>query len=355
MEKIEKIVSEPIFFERNRVFRVYTGGMPYKEFFGDENGYDDGEDGYFPEEWVASSVKAINEKSFGERDGVSVVQGTNIFFDDLLREHAEPLLGSRRYDCLVKILDSAIRLPFQAHPTKEYSRRHFGSDYGKTEAWLVLATRENARIYFGFKEKMSKEEIARLEEASEKDKTVFDDLLSYVEPKAGDVYLIRAGLVHAIGAGCTILEVQEPTDFTIQPERFCGEYHLNEREEFLGLPKDVALDVINYELYGEAATESARLLPRTVKTEEGYTKEVLIGYGDTPCFAENRHTLTGGSFMMDFAPAVYLCTDGEGYVFGEGYEKPLRRGDYFFLPYAAENRFGIRGNCTVVECKPSQM
>ena len=355
MVNVEKILKEPIFFERNRVFRVYTGGMPYKAFFADESGYDDGTDGYFPEEWVASSVRAINEKSFGERDGVSRVRGTDIFFDDLLRDYPESLLGCRRYDCLVKILDSAIRLPFQAHPTKEFSRRHFGSDYGKTEAWLVLATRPDARIYFGFKEQMSKEEIARLEEASEEDKTVFDGLLSFVEPKVGDVFLIRAGLVHAIGAGCTILEVQEPTDFTVQPERWCGEYHLNEREEFLGLPKDTALDVIDYRLYGKAATDSARLSPRTLIAETGYTKEELIGYADTPCFAENRHTVKGGSFIMDFAPAVYLCTDGEGAVFGEGYERPLRRGDYFFLPAAAENRFGIHGNCTVVECKPSQM
>ena len=154
---IEKIISEPIFFNRNRVFRVYTGGMPYKEFFNDINNYDDGTDGYFPEEWVASSVKAINEKTFGERDGVSVVKDTNLFFDDLLENYKEKLLGDKKYDCLVKILDSSIRLPFQVHPTKDFSQKHFNSNYGKTEAWLVLATRPNAKIYFGFKDKMTKE------------------------------------------------------------------------------------------------------------------------------------------------------------------------------------------------------
>ena len=350
MEIREEMLKEPIFFERNRVFRVYTGGMPYKAFFADENGYDDGEDGYFPEEWVASSVKAINEKSFGERDGVSRVRGTDIFFDDLLRERPEQLLGPRRYDCLVKILDSAIRLPFQAHPTPAFSKEHLGSAYGKTEAWLVLATRKGARIYFGFKEKMSKEDISRLEEASETDKTVFDDLLSYVEPRVGDVYLIRAGLVHAIGAGCTILEVQEPTDFTVQPERWCGAYHLNPREEFLGLPKELALDVLDYSLWGDAATKSAVLTPRTVLRDEGYQKEILIGAEHTPCFAEHRHILSGGSFLMDTAPAVYLCTEGEGEISGEGYQKAIRRGDYFFLPYAAGGRFRVSGCCTLVAC-----
>lgn len=355
---MKKLVTQPIFFDRNRVYRVYTGGMPYVAFFNDPDGYDlgfdGGEDGNFPEEWVASSVKALNEKMFGERDGVSVVKGTGIYFDDLLAAYPDELLGGGKYDCLVKVLDSAVRLPFQAHPTKEFSRKHFGSNYGKTEAWLVLGTRENARIYFGFKEQMTKEDIDRLEVESETDKTVFDDLLSYVEPKIGDVFLIRAGMVHAIGAGCTILELQEPTDFTVQPERWCGDHHLSPHEEYLGLDKDIALDVFDFSLYGPAATESARLLPRVVKSGEGYQKEVLIGYEDTPCFAQNRYTLTGGSYLLDGAPALYICVDGEGELCGEDYHAPLHRGSYFFLPYAAKGRFTATGNCTLVECLPSK-
>ena len=352
---IDKIISQPIFFNRNRVFRVYTGGMPYKEFFNDVNGYDDGTDGYFPEEWVASSVKAINEKSFGIRDGVSVIKETSIFFDDLLENYKNELLGDKKYDCLVKILDSAIRLPFQVHPTKDFSRKHFNSNYGKTEAWLILATRTNAKIYFGFKDKMTKEEISILEEQSELDKKVFDNLLSFVEPKVGDIYLINAGLVHAIGSGCTILEVQEPTDFTIQPEKWCGEYHLNEREEFLGLSKDVALDAIDFSLYGEKAVQSAFITPKVITKENGYKKESLISYDDTICFAENRHTLTGGSFIMDFAPAVYICVDGSGEIKGENYNKAIKKGDYFFLPYSAKDKFSVFAkNCVLIECKPSK-
>ena len=89
---IKKIITQPIFFKRNRVFRIYTGGMPYKAFFNDANGYDDGTDGYFPEEWVASTVMAINEKTFCERDGVSVVDDADLFFDDLLKNYPKELL-----------------------------------------------------------------------------------------------------------------------------------------------------------------------------------------------------------------------------------------------------------------------
>lgn len=352
---IGKIVTQPVFFERNRVYRIYLGGKPYKEIFND--GYDDGTDNMFPEEWVASKVKAINPRYFGKRDGVSVVKGTDIFFDDLLRDYPEQLLGGRKYDCLVKFLDSAIRLPFQVHPTKEFSRKYFHSEYGKTEAWLVVATRPGAKLYFGFKDKITKEELSALEERSETERDIMGGLLQGVDVKAGDIWLIKAGLIHAIGAGCTIIEVQEPTDFTIQPERWCGDYHISYEEEYIGLTKDTALDAINYDIYGDAARAYARVTPRTAIDRTAYKKEVLISYEDTPCFGENRHTLCGGgSFVMDYAPSVYICLEGEAHITGEGYEKPIRRGDYFYLPYAAEGKFTVTApeRALLIECLPSK-
>lgn len=352
---IETIVTQPLFFERNRVYRIYLGGKPYREIFND--GYDDGTDNMFPEEWVASKVKAINPKYFGARDGVSVVKGTDIFFDDLLRDYPEELLGGRKYDCLVKFLDSAIRLPFQVHPTKEFSRKYFHSEYGKTEAWLVVAARPGAKLYFGFKDKIAKEELAALEERSETERDIMGGLLQGVDVKPGDLWLIRAGLIHAIGAGCTIIEVQEPTDFTIQPERWCGNYHISYEEEYIGLTKDTALDAINYDIYGAAAQAYARVVPRTEIDTPTYKKEVLISYEDTPCFGENRHTLQdGGSFVMDYAPSVYICLEGEAFIAGEGHERPIRRGDYFYLPYAAEGKFTVTAQkrAVLIECLPSK-
>lgn len=352
---LEKIVKSPIFFERNRVYRIYSGGMPYKEIFND--GYDDGTDNTFPEEWVASKVKAINPKYFGERDGVSKLKEADIYLDDLLRDYEKEVLGGRKYDCLVKFLDSAVRLPFQVHPTKEFSRKYFNSDYGKTEAWLVVATRPGAKIYFGFKDKITKEQLSALEEKSETERDIMGGLLAGVDAHVGDTWLIKAGLIHAIGAGCTIIEVQEPTDFTIQPERWCGDYHISYNEEYIGLEKDVALDAINYDVYGEKAQEYAKVTPKTVINTKGYKKEELITYDDTPCFAENRHTLSdGGSFTMNYAPGVYILLEGEAVIKGKDYEKKIKRGDYFLLPYSAEGKFTVAAEkyARLIECLPSK-
>lgn len=356
MKDIQSLVRQPIFFERNRVYRIYQGGAPYQAFFADENGYDDGTDNMFPEEWVASKVKAINPCYFGERDGVSVVKGTNIFFDDLLRDYPADLLGHRRYDCLVKYLDSAVRLPFQVHPTKEFSQKFFHSTYGKTEAWLVVATRPGAKLYFGFNQPMTQERLSELEERSEVEKDIMTGILQGVDVKVGDMWLIKAGLIHAIGAGCTIIEVQEPTDFTIQPERWCGDYHISYEEEYIGLSKEDALTCINYDIYGDKALAYAHICPTTEIDTPTYTREALITHQDTPCFAQNRHSLrAGGQFVMAYAPSVYILLDGTAEIVGDGYRRTIRRGEYFYLPYVAEGKFIIRtdASATLIECLPS--
>ena len=345
----KQIAKYPIFFERNRVFRVYLGGKQYAKLMGDKP-----EDNMFPEEWIASKVKAINPKYFGKRDGVSVVKGTDIFFDDLLEREKDLILGNRKYDCLVKYLDSAIKLPVQVHPNKDFSKKYFNSEYGKTECWLVVDTRPNAEIYFGFKEKIDKSTLSDLEEKSLYEKDIMSTILGKVEAKVGDTYIINAGLIHAIGKGCTIIEVQEPTDFTIQPENWCGDYKISDKEKYIGLTKSQALDCFDYSLYGKKAIEGATITPRVVINKDGYKKEVLVDYDITPCFAENRHILSGGSFTMNYGPAVWIVLSGNVKITGENYEKDVKKGEYFFLPYCCENKFTVSGNGTLIECLPSK-
>lgn len=351
MEKNTVLVSQPVFFERNRVYRVYKGGKGFQSFWKNDAG-----DNEFPEEWVASKVKAINPRYFGVRDGVSVVKGTNIFFDDLLEKYPEKLLGNKKYDCLVKFLDSAIRLPVQVHPTKEFSKKYFNSEYGKTEAWLVAATRPGAKIYFGFRDKINKTILSELEERSELEKDIMSTALAETSANVGDMFLIKAGLIHAIGAGCTIIEIQEPTDFTIQPERWCGNYHISYEERYIGLDKDTALDCFDYDLYGKKAIESAKITPKIISDKKSVKKESLISYDDTPCFALNRYTVENGVFVMENGISVWIVLDGEAEIKGQDYTKKIKKGDYFFLPYCAENEFQIcaKHNVTILECLPSE-
>lgn len=334
---------EPIFFERNRVFRIYLGGKGYHKLLNDPN-----KNNFFPEEWICSKVKAINPKYFGVRDGVSVVKGTNIFLDDLLKN--EPRIeGNKKYDCLVKYLDSAIRLPMQVHPTKEFSKKYFNSEYGKTEAWLVIDARPNAKLYFGFKNKITKEELSKLEEKSNNERDIMRSILNEVKPKIGDIYLIKGGLIHAIGENCTIIEIQEPTDFTIQPEAYCGDYKISEEEKYIGLSKDTALDCFNYELVGEKAVEMAKINPK-IEYSDKYLKENLISYNDTPCFKMNRYTLKNSPLSLKGGPSVWIVLEGTGVMYSKDYKRVLNKGEYFLLPNDLDNKFKIKGNIKLIEC-----
>lgn len=341
---------KPIFFERNRVKRVYRGGLLFGDFLGDAK-----EDSNYPEEWIASTVAALNKDSTNPLEGLSIPENSGITLKELIESHPQEILGSREnLGVLVKYLDSAIRLPIQVHPDKAFSQKYFQSSFGKVEMWLILATRENASICFGFKERFTKEEFSEAVEASLNNKNALTPYLNQFPVKTGEVYLIPARAVHAIGYGCLILEVQEPTDFTIQPEYWCGDYLLNDYEMYLGLPKSDALDCFDFSVYGQNCIAFSKKEPKLLYDKEGVAKESLISYQDTPCFCVNRYRLQNACLTLDAAPAVYLVTDGCGCLTGCGYERPLKKGGYFLLPHCAKERYRIvtSSYIEIVECNP---
>ena len=344
-----ELLEQPLFFHRNRVFRVYTGGKLFHELFGDE-----AVDGDHPEEWIASKVRALNANSSSEQEGLSVIEGTNVSFASLLAEHPQEMTGGRGFDVLVKALDSAVRLPAQTHPDKAFSRRHFQSEHGKTECWLILATRPGAKLYFGFKEGVTEAQLKEAVQRSEEKGDAFSGLMQEVEARAGDLWLIPARVAHAIGAGCLILEVQEPTDFTIQPERWCADYRLSDQEMYLGLDPETALSCFDLSLTGEAVIRKGKKEPIPVERADGYVKEALISYEDTPCFSVFRHKLSASECSLK-GPAVFVVTKGEGVIRSSHAERQVKKGDYFFLPVAAGRlKVTAESDLEIVECLPPQ-
>ncbi len=337
------MINQPIFFERNRVGRVYLGGKLFHDFFGDP-----AVDNLEPEEWIASGVCAINKVMKHEREGVSRLEGTDIYFDELIRTHKDELLGPRgKLRILVKVLDSAIRLPAQAHPDRAFSRAHFDSEYGKTESWLILGTRPGAKLFFGFKDGVTREDFVRAIDESEQDKDAMEKLMCEITPKVGEMYLVRAKTVHAIGKGCLILEIQEPTDFTIQPERYCGDYRLSDEEMYLSLDRESAIECFNF-----GPSLDPKCEPLTTFVDNSVKIEELIGKKDTECFIVNRITLAGGEYRMNIENSygIYIVSAGEGTITGDAYSREVKRGDYFFMPYHLMGRFTLLGNLEVIEC-----
>ena len=113
------------------------------------------EDSSFPEDWIGSTTRAINEgREDIEDEGLSKVEinGESYYLKDLMENFPDQILGDNHFkkygattQFLLKLLDSAIRLPLQCHPTIEFAKKHFNSNSGKTETYYILDIREEFR------------------------------------------------------------------------------------------------------------------------------------------------------------------------------------------------------------------
>ena len=112
----------------------------------------------------------------------------------------------RPFPLLLKLLDAKDILSVQVHPGDEYALKTDGK-LGKTEAWMVISADEGSRIAYGLKplDKPLEEVVAEGK---------IEECLNWVYPRAGDVYYIPHGCVHALGGGVMVYEIQQSSDAT---------------------------------------------------------------------------------------------------------------------------------------------
>lgn len=109
---------------------------------------------------------------------------------------------------LVKYLFTSEKLSVQVHPSDAQA---LPGEAGKEECWLVLDAQADARLAIGFVREVSAEEIA----AAAQDGTI-EELLEWHPARAGDLFYLPAGTVHAIGPGLSLVEVQQNSETTFR-------------------------------------------------------------------------------------------------------------------------------------------
>ncbi len=136
----------------------------------------------------------------------------------LARAMPDELLGrrsSRRdprgpaFPLLLKFIDAAGTLSVQVHPDDEYAGRNEAGQLGKTESWYILDADPGAKLYFGLVDDIGRDDLA-----SAIDQNRLEPHLTSIAVQAGDVFYMPAGTVHAIGAGVTLLELQQSSTIT---------------------------------------------------------------------------------------------------------------------------------------------
>ncbi|MCD1259898.1 class I mannose-6-phosphate isomerase [Paenibacillus athensensis] len=337
-----KLAEMPIALSANRVWRTYRGGSLIDRW----QGMPEAHDSDFPEEWVASVVQASNAGREHIHEGISRVKGSESSLLEIIGSDPERFLGQahvRAYGqttaVLVKLLDAGERLTLQVHPDREFARAHFHSEFGKTEAWYIVGTRsiagEEPYVLMGFKPGMTAERWKELFE--KQDIAGMLASLHRLPVRPGDVYLVEGGMPHAIGAGCFMIEIQEPTDLTLRTERTTPRgVEVPDRACHQGLGFDEMLACFHYECYTlEELRDRFVLQPQLLMEAEGGNAFALIERDQTDRFRMHRLRIgrrlsypTGGSF------AIAIVMTGRGQVVWPGGTQKVAQGDTFFIPAA---------------------
>ncbi|MDR4890380.1 hypothetical protein RGU12_23030 [Fredinandcohnia sp. QZ13] len=335
--------SKPIKLSSTRAWRTYIGGKLLEELLGEENPTDS----HFPEEWIMSVVSARNKgREHVIDEGLSKVDrhDVELTLKSLIENDPEGFLGAAHVEefgaktgVLVKIIDAAERLTVQVHPDRIKARELFNSAYGKTEAWHILGGREidgePPYVYLGFKPGVTKEKWKQLFEKQDIQSMLDSMHKYYVEP--GDTFLIEAGTPHAIGAGCLLVEIQEPTDFTIRIEKTTPQgFTLDDFMCHQGIGFEKMFECFTYANYTREETLNKwKITPTQIKETNGNKESELIGYNNIPYFkmdlleVNNETKIEGNDIFYGL-----LVVSGNGCIVSDKDELSLTRGNQFFIP-----------------------
>lgn len=251
---------------------------------------------------------------------------TGRLLSEFVRENPQAL-GTKqkgdRFPLLIKLIDAEADLSIQVHPDDEYALSHT-DDMGKTEMWYIVDAKPGAKLIYGLKRKYTRDELKTAIAAG-----TLESLMNYVEVKSGETYFIPSGLVHAIGAGILIAEIQQNSNITYRV------YDYNRRQPDGSLRQlhiEPALDVIE------------RFDPEAVKVEK--TGDVIASckYFEVRAIAlDGEKTVCAGeeSFLH------LMITDGECEIICAGEKISTKKGGSVFVA-AASGNVRLKGNATVI-------
>ena len=273
-------------------------------------------------------------------DGMSVIDNgpyAGMSLDAFIAKDPENILGTDgigdRFPLLVKFLDAFDDLSVQVHPDDVYALTN-EDDLGKMEMWYIMEAEPGAQLVYGLAEGCT---VAQFCQAVASGNT--QSVLRYVPVKAGECYFIPHGLVHAIGAGILIAEIQQNSNVTYRVYDY-------DRKQADGTLRQLhvaqAMDVVRSYTDAEIAAER-------YSVEKPDSADVLC---DCQYFKVTKYTASrdnGAEFCVDdrsFASVLVVCAE-DGRIVHDGVTYDVCRGDSYFLP-ADIGKVAFTGDVTVL-------
>ncbi|HEY3371404.1 MAG TPA: type I phosphomannose isomerase catalytic subunit [Prolixibacteraceae bacterium] len=240
----------------------------------------------------------------------------------LLEQFPQQMLGKfagrfARFPLLLKFLDVHEMLSVQVHPSDQHAELLPPGESGKTEAWIVLESGQESRIYAGLKTGTTKENLRWAIRNGE-----VEDHLAGFTPKPGDGILIPAGTVHSLGGDVVVFEIQQNSDVTFRL------YDWNHIDPQTGQARQLqvyeALDCIDF---GKGAVRPVVPIPESVSPVLREHLFLCKYFSLWRIRGESQFTV--GELE---SPRVQVCLAGEGELVHQGSHYTFTKGDVLLLP-----------------------
>lgn len=260
-----------------------------------------------------------------------VLKGIN--FVDFLQKADQSILGKKCMQCekfplLIKLIDAQQALSIQVHPDDSYALKN-ENEYGKAEMWYVIDCEEDAFIYYGFKKNVTQKEIEQ-----KLNKGTFTDLLNKVRIQKGNVIYIAPGIIHALGPGVLVYEIQQNSNCTYRV------YDYNRTDEFGNqreLHLNKAFQVLNFHM------QKAEIQTIPEEVSRGYKRQCLLS---NKYFVTEKYEVIKQCILHVTSQSFLAVTviDGCGLMKGKHCILEVQKGDTMFIT-AGEKDITIIGNC----------
>lgn len=269
------------------------------------------------ESWELSGVaNDVSVVASGALKGMELGELISIYKGQLVGEGVYSKFGDQ-FPLLFKFIDAREDLSVQLHPNDTIAKRRHNS-FGKTEMWYVLQTDKDARLILGFNRDLTKEAYTELLENNS-----ITSVLHSKPVKKGEVYFIAPGLVHAIGAGVLLAEIQQTSDITYRIYDW-------DRPDMNGSLRELhtaqALDAIDFNNDTAERFYSNKLDQR-----------VLLDA--CPYFVTHKLVLTRNFKVTNFIPTsfkTYMCIDGGANFVTKTTTVAIEKGQTILLPASME-------------------
>ena len=243
---------------------------------------------------------------------------------ELVKNHAAELFGGSRrsqFPLLIKFLDATDRLSLQVHPNDQQALKYDPTENGKTEAWVILETTPESKLWLGLKAGVTRE---RVREALFADR--IEEVVHEIVPEPGDCFFVSAGTVHAIGEGILLAEVQQSSDLTFRMHDW-GRVGTDGQPRQLHLEE--SLDCIDFKSGLQTAA-----VPRVVATGDHHIEELV----SCPYFRIQRHRAQARCTLSATGRfSILMMLDGSlSYQAGKSNES-LNKGETILIPASSSD------------------